>query len=129
MFLSPKKYNKTATIISQGHGFSFCLQNSDIADTHLLTFEFDAIQGCLEIALLVRPRVVVEEAVDPHHVVAIGQKPVRQVRSDESGGAGDHSSQRSAFLTASGSRLGRPSPSIAAWVVRALARGPVSPAR
>src|SRR2546429_5958123 len=43
-----------------------------------------------KVALLGRTRVVVGEAVDPNHLVTPRQQPLRQVRADEAGGAGDN---------------------------------------
>jgi hypothetical protein len=31
-----------------------------------------------------------DEVVDPDHLVAVGKETVRQVRSEEAGGSGDH---------------------------------------
>jgi len=66
-------------------------QGSEVGVHEVDLFELEVVLAArhLEVLLLQRPLVIVGEAVDPHHLMAGGQQPLAEVRSDEARGPRD----------------------------------------
>ena len=82
-----------------------------------------------EVLLLDRARVVVGEAVDAEHVVAVREQARGEVRPDEPRRARDDRLHCSSLRSADGSRRGLPCPSTAACAVKPVASGAASASR
>ena len=92
-------------------------------DAGLMQGEGGIVAGALEVGVFCGPWVVVLERVDPDHRIAVGQKPLGEVRAYEAGTSCDKDSLSHCPSVSHGARtrvLGRPCH--ASWAASCLGR-------